>query len=222
MQIPFHELRPEHIARLIVWMPDGPRERRVGWRRKREMKVRPSRPNKPRADDLKRLALAKDKDYWRFTGLEYHDEFPVLGVMQGPLMASGRFYSHRDEVFNPITLRVHESPDAEYRRSRFEYDTAMLRATKGLLWRAFVDGQTHQGPVVDGVVYIKADKLLDAEIAYCKARFEYAQAVKRQNRVKNHKQEIAVWDDITPDMAVAAKKIGMKVRFIGKWQVCRE
>lgn len=216
MNIPFHDLRPEQIARLILWLPELPPEKHKFWH-KREMRIRPSRCNKPRMDEIKRMALATDDLHWQRTVEEHADEFPVIGIAHGPLLRNREFIS------NPITLQVNEPPGFEYRRSRFQYDMTSLMWTKALLWRAFVKGQLGEGPRVDGVVYLRADKLLDLEMKHCKVRFEHYMAIRRQRRVSRRIPMAEIWDTIGRDSAVAAefRRNGFKTRFIGVWQVKR-
>lgn len=226
---PLWRLRPEEAARLIILDPLRPVERHKFWR-KREMRIRPSHRSAPRNDDMQRLALAKLdhkgnlNSYWRQAFAEHADEFPVV-LLIGPLMQDGRFYTYRpDRVANPLGFERERPPfEGIYSRAQFEADEAYFEAARALNRENFILGQQGEGPRVDGLIYMRIDNLLLAEIAHCKARLQMTWVILEASRKakqtdkprKSKKPE--VWHNIgkNHDAAVGFKQSGYKVTWDG-------
>jgi len=181
-------------------------------------------------DDLKFLAKAKvnhrgqPNSYWRQAFEEHFREFPIIGVLQGPMLRSGLYYSQSqaDRVAHPYPLeRAKGEWQGMYSRAAFEADVAYFEETRALLRENFILGQQDEGPYLDGLVFLKADQLLLAEIKHCEARLRTTSAILQASRMAKPKAE-EKWRKIGNDSAVAIefKKSGHEVRSTGLyWEV---
>lgn len=207
-EFPLWRLRPEDAARIIILEPLVPVEKRRFWR-KREMRIRPDGPYKPRNDDLKTLARAKFNGYWEALGEEYAEEFPRITIAIGPLLANGKFYSWVEpRPEHPLAAnREREAWAGMYSRQQYETDIEYLEATRALLKENFVLGQRGEGPYVDGIVFMRADNLLLAEELRCKNRLQVTSAIlsaKREKKPRRGKKP-EHWQNVGNDEAVAMK-----------------
>jgi hypothetical protein len=218
---PLWRLRPEEAARIIILEPQQKVERHKFWR-KREMRIRPSKRSAPRVDSDRFLAMAKDNKYWGAYKAEHQDEFPVLQILHGPLMADGRFFSYRDKIWHPLGGERQREPWAgTYSREQYECDWQYLEEARALLRENFILGQRGEGPYLDGIVFMRADSLLEAEQLRCKNRLqmtwaliEASRAARRQASPKEGKPEY--WHNIGLDetTAMAWKQRGHQIRKI--------
>lgn len=224
---PLWRLRPEDAARIIILEPLKPVERHKFWR-KREMRIRPSKRSAPRNDDMQRLALAKVdhkgnlNSYWREFFEEHASEFPIFGVRIGPLMRNGQFDSPPERLANPLPLDRERAPfQGMYSRDAYEQDVAYFEATRALLRENFILGQQGEGPLMDGLIFMRADNLLLAEIDHCKARLRATWAILEQRKLakqmaqaKPKKRE--AWHTIKDEaVAMKFKQSGYTVRYLG-------
>lgn len=229
---PLWRLRPEDAARIIILEPLKPVERRKFWR-KRAMRLKPSDKHidpdrlkgpryKPSEQDLKTLRRATHDSQWKAWAEEWAEAFPRIGVLHGPLLRDGRYYSQpQDRPANPLaTDRPREPFAGMYSRAAFEADEQYYEAARDLLRENFYLSQTGDGPKMDGLVFMKIDNLLLAEIEFCKARLRLTWAILEQSRKakadKRPKKQSGNWQSVGNDEAVALdfKHKGYKVRKI--------
>src|SRR5579864_37065 len=218
-EFPLWLLKPEEAARIIILEPTIHVARRKFWH-KREMRIRPSHTNRPRTDDLRVMNKASKEAYWSQAFAEIEKEFPTVGVACGPLLRSGHFYScnEGEDVHNPLQF-WHQQGDwaKEYTLDDFEWDVWYLGKSKDALSKRFVAGQLGMGPRLDALVYIRIDKLIDAEIAHCKAMYKMATEVRGRKR-RARKPKIQNWMPIGTDEVIALqfKHSGHEIRKIDR------
>ena len=229
-EFPLWQLKPEDVARLIVYSPARPVEKHLHWR-KREVRTHPSLRYAPRHDDLDRLALAKPNhqgklnSYWTEAFRSHAELFPVIGVAIGPLLANGLFFSYRDKISNPLpTEREREPWQGMYSRAQYEEDITYFERGRALLRENFYLGQTGQGPYLDGLVFMSADNRVLAEMEHCKARLRATWAIiearkheKANASAKAQGKQEPDWKSIGHDEAVAMcfKHKGYPIRKVG-------
>lgn len=220
-EFPLWRLRPEDAARIIILEPLVPVEKRKFWR-KREMRIRPDGPYKPRTDDLKTLARAKFDGYWEALGEEYAEEFPRITIAIGPMLASGKFYSWVEpKPEHPLAAeRQREKWAGLYSRQQYETEIEYLEATRALLKENFILGQRGEGPYMDGIIFMKADNLLLAEEQRCKSRLQATSALLQARRMAKEKKgrgkKVEKWQNVgnDEDVAMKFKQSGYTIRKI--------
>lgn len=228
MRLELEKWKPADIARLIILLPVEHVPARKFWH-KRDQRLKPSDKNailhskpyyKPTAKDMEFLKQAKANGQWRAFFEEQAHEFPRIGLAHGPLLADGRFYSHRDRVDRPLgAFREREAFQGFYSRVEHDYDVARLEYLKALAMENFILGQRGEGPYVDGLVYKTIDAKLDAEIAWCDARFRFtAFMLSEKRKEKRPAKESTKWNKLPPgtseEVAMQFKHSGYQVRKI--------
>jgi len=206
---PLWRLRPEDAARIIINIPTEHVAARK-FEHKREMRLRPSHRSAPRADDLKTLDKANNDRHWYEYKLDQAEEFPRISLLIGPLLKDGTFFTPQ-HVANALGAERPRDPfQGMYSRAQFEADTAYLEETRALLRENFILGQRHEGPYLDGVIYLRTDNMILAEMDRLKSRLratwaiiESAKLAKKLARpkIKEHKP----WQNIGNNEAVAYK-----------------
>lgn len=205
MDFPLWRLRPEDAARIIILAPLEPVERHKFWH-KREMRIRPSKRNVPRVDDLRRMGRAAQDAYWEAFEHEFQDAYPTVGLLIGPLP---------ERPDNPL-LDMHQDGEwaRQYTLDDFEWDMLYFEHGRRVLWQQFVKGQI-EGPKIDALIFQKADNLMLAEQARFKARYKLATEIRARQR-KARVKPIEHWQNIGRDeaMALGFKHSGYEVRKI--------
>lgn len=220
------KLKAEDAARLIILEPLAPVSRHKFWH-KREMRIRPSRLNTPRQDDMKRLNDAEEKlnpnakARWDEFFKQQETEFPTIGLMIGPLMRNGQFWTNKEQIENPISLFSKQDANwaKDYSADDLDWDLMYLKHTRDMLNRRFVDGQLNAGAYLDALVFLRADSLLMAETARCKSKYRLAVEVRsRARRPRQTKPQF--WKNIGADEAtmLGFKHSGYDVRKIDRLQ----
>ncbi len=220
-EFPLWRSRPEEAARIIIMAPQEPVEKHKFWR-KREMRIRPSKRSEPRADDDKFLAKAANGRYWSQYTWEHANEFPIIGVMLGPLLRDGGFFSLQPIHNALLSEREREPWGGMYSRKQYDADVAYLEETRALLRENFLLGQRKEGPYLDGVIFMRTDNLLVAEQLRCKHRLQMTWALIEASRAAKGKRSGSKerqpehWQNIGVDEAVAMKfkQAGHKIRKI--------
>lgn len=219
-EFPLWRLRPEDAARIII-LDSEPEPKRLAMEHKREMRIRPSHRSKPSSQDMRALAKAKDDNYWKFYFLEENEQFPRIGILQGPLLRDGTFVAYRDTIEHPLGAERprDKQPFEIYSRKAYDRDIAALEKSRALLMENFVLGQRGEGPYLDGVIYKKADDLLLAEIARCTNKYRAMVAIMQARRFEKAKAAAQVkpkekWFNIGADekIALTYKHSGFTVR----------
>ena len=236
MEFPLWRLRPEDAARIIIIEPLRPVEKHKFWY-KRSMslkgsskKIDPDRLRgaqyKPRDEDMRRLAQAKPNhegklnSYWRRYFEEYADSYPRIMALIGPMLKDGKFYSQVEHVANPLGERERPPFEGMYSRDQYEQDILYFESARAVNRENFILGQQGEGPYVDGLIYLKVDNLLLAEIAHCAARLRVTSAIlqaRRLSKLKAQAKDDEHWQPIGTDEAVAFqfKHSGHTVRKVG-------
>lgn len=209
---PLWRLRPEDAARIIILEPLT-KTTKLKFEHKRIPRVHLSPRSAPRQDDLQALNRATDVRKWEAHFEAYQKEYPVLGVLIGPMYRNGRFYQH-EVVANPLLTDRPRGPWAGmYSREQYELDVAYYEAARALLRENFILGQRKEGPYLDGIIFKKADSLLLAEQEHCKARLQAMYAIldqsRKQKQIKSGKRDkkntTGHWQNIGDNEAVAFK-----------------
>jgi hypothetical protein len=224
MDFPLWRLRPEDAARIIILEPLT-KTTKLKFEHKRVPRTHPSGPYKPRQDDLKALNSATHDKKWAAHFEEYQQEFPVIGVLIGPMTRNGRFYQC-EKIENPLlTDRPREPWAGMYSREDYERDTAYFEACRALLRENFILGQRGEGLYLDGIIFQTTDNLLLAEQAHCKARLQATYAILEQSRKqktfargRKQGQRIERWQNIGDNETVAYqfKQSGYTIRKIDR------
>ncbi len=219
MEFPLWRLRPEEAARIIILEPLRPVEHHKHWH-KRVPRTHPTRSTKPRVDDLKTLDKAKYDGYWLEYNKQWAETCPMIGILLGPLLKHGAYYSQTDKITNPLGERERPPWLGMYSRAAFEQDVAYFEAARALNRENFILGQQGEGPYVDGLIYMRVDNLLLAEMEHCKARLRQTWAIMEQRRLEKlaaKPKEDDHWHRIGADESVAYqfKHSGYTVRKIG-------
>jgi hypothetical protein len=225
---PLWRLRPEDAARIIILEPKRPVTHPKHWY-KRTMRIKASPRSAPRAHDIQALRKAGyyddairhgAHDYWKQYAEEYVKAYPVISIMQGPLLEDGAFFSQAGRAEHPLGFERQREPWlGMYSRVEFEYDCEIIEAARALIRENYILGQRGEGLYVDGLIYLKADKLCDAEIDRCKARLQTTRAIlekKAAGRAKPKAND--QWRAIGTDEAVAKQweHSGFKIRKIDR------
>lgn len=198
---PLWVLKPEEAARIIILSPQQPVERHKFWR-KRAMRIRPSKRNAPRIDDLKRLSKATFDEYWKQAFADLGCEFPTIGALIGPLLRNGKFYI-KEQVLDPLEFANQNAEWADgYSQEMFDWDWLYFEQGRVMLWKRYLDGQTGAGPRIDAMLYVKADNLMAAEQDHCKAKLKMAIEIRARKR-KAKPIKIEHWLNIGPSDEVA-------------------
>jgi len=215
---PLWRLRPEDAARMIILLP-AKQVKQLPFEHKREMRSHPSKVRRPSNQDLVTWNKADHKHYWEAWKQDEGKEFPrikypVIAIMQGPLLKDGGFYSVPSK-FNPEAKGV--PWDGLYGRDQHDADIEALERLRARLRENFILGQRKEGPYIDGLVYMRADNLLIAEIAYCEAKLRFTWAILKNKRaVKKQAQPEGKWRNIGNDESLAKQfeHSGYKIRQI--------
>jgi hypothetical protein len=126
-----------------------------------------------------------------------------------------------DHVANPLEFERERPPfEGLYSRDAYESDVEYLEQARALNRENFILGQQGEGPYVDGLIYLKVDNLLLAEITHCAARLRVTSAIlqaRRLSKLKAQAKDDEHWQPIGTDEAVAFqfKHSGHTVRKVG-------
>ena len=170
---------------------------------------------------MRALDRAKWDGYWEAYHEAKLEAFPIVGVLQGPMLANGSYYSQVDHVANPLEFERERPPfEGLYSRDAYEHDVEYLEQARALNRENFILGQQGEGPYVDGLIYLKVDNLLLAEITHCAARLRVTSAIlqaRRLSKLKAQAKDDEHWQPIGTDEAVAFqfKHSGHTVRKVG-------
>lgn len=220
-EFPLWRLRPEDAARIIILEPLKPVEHHKFWH-KRVPRSRPSKRSAPRVDDLKQLDSALNTKYWLEYQRQWAEACPMIAVVVGPMLADGRFYSQGDRIANPLPNQREREPWAGmYSRAQFEADELYFEQARALNRENYILGQQHEGPYIDGLLYVRVDNLLLAEIDHARARLQQTsailQAARAEKAAAKPQAKGEAWHSIGGDEAVAMKfkQSGYPIRKVG-------
>jgi hypothetical protein len=103
--------------------------------------------------------------------------------MIGPLLKSGSFFSP-EYIMHPLAFERERSPfKGLYGRNQHDAEVAGYEYRRGVIRDTFIKGQTGEGPYFDGVVFMRADQLLLAEIESCHQRLRATSAIMRERKI---------------------------------------
>jgi len=220
MEFPLWRLKPEDAARIIILLPQTRVEHHKHWH-KRIPRIHPSKRSAPRMDDERTLDRAKWHSYWEAYHEDQLEAFPIVGVLKGPFLRNGQFWSQVDRVANPLGFERQREPfEGLYSRDAYEHDVEYLEQARALNRENFILGQQGEGPYVDGLIYMRVDNLLQAEIAHCAARLRTTSAIlqaRRLAKLKAQSKDNEHWQPIGTDEATAFqfKHSGYTIRKVG-------
>lgn len=232
MHFDWAKWKPEYVARMIVDLPlERVRklkfEHKRTWRRtKRTLRYEGewaevhSKPQyKPVDKAMQLLAKARDNAYWKAYGETANEEFPRIGIAEGPLMADGRFTSYRDKIPHPLPGEREREPfQGMYSRAEHDEDVDRLEYLREMARENFILGQRGEGPKVDGLVYMRVDAMLLAEIEYCDARLRFTRFILSQHDKAKPAKQTEQWSKLptgtTDEFAITLKQRGFKLRKI--------
>ncbi len=207
-QFPLWRLKPEDAARIIILAPLQAVERHKHWH-KRIPRTHPSKCSKPRVDDVQALNRAKWDGYWEAYLEAWAEAFPV---------AAQKARAVREPIANPLASERERPPfEGMYSRAQYEMDLEYFEEARAKVRENFILGQQGEGPYMDGLLFMKLDNLMLAEMAHCKARLDMTRAIMANKAKTRAVSESDVWKSIGGDESVAMqfKHSGHTVRKVG-------
>jgi hypothetical protein len=199
-------MKPQDAARLIVLEPISKVERHKFWH-KREMRIKHSRLNKPRFDDVKRMGKAAWDGYWEAFHEDWAEQFLQLfpkpkGLRpENPLMFEQQVWEHN-----------------LYSQADFEEDMEYYNEARAYAWLRFVRGQIGEWAHLDGLVYLAIDSALAAEQLRCKNKRIVTQELIKNKRAAKRRSapRRETWLNIgrDADIAMRFKQAGHTIRKI--------